>query len=149
MTIEQTISADYLAAMKERDARRVSTLRLVLSALKNEAIKSGAGTVLDDNQTLVVLNREVKQRGEAINEYNAAGRDERAQNEAAEIEIIKKYMPVEMDDAALTRLLDEVVQATGATTRSDMGRIMAALKSKLANPADVGRAARLASARLV
>lgn len=149
MTIEETINQDYISAMKAREADTVATLRLLMSAIKNEAINvGGLGTVLTDEQVLGVLNRQVKQRNDSIAQYEAAGRGELAQKEKAEMAIIEQYMPKGMSDEELASAVEEAISSTGATTRADMGKVMGALKSKLSNPADVSKAAGLVNQKL-
>ncbi|HEY1074377.1 MAG TPA: GatB/YqeY domain-containing protein [Patescibacteria group bacterium] len=149
MTLAEQIQKDTIAAMKERDADRVAVLRMVSSAIKNEAIKvGGLGTVLTDPQTLAVLNREVKQRKDAATQYKEAGRPELAEKEEAELAIIEEYMPKGLSDEALQSLVNEIITETGATTRADMGKVMAAIKAKLENPADSAKAAQLVGQKL-
>lgn len=149
MTLEQKINQNYVAAMKNREADTVSTLRLLMSALKNEAIKiGGLGTVLTDEQAMAVLNREVKQRRDAITQYTDAGRPELAEKEQAEITIIETYLPQAMSEDELAVVVDAVLQETGASAKSDMGKVMGALKQKLSNPADISRAAGLVNQKL-
>lgn len=149
MSLVEKITQDYTAAMKERQMQKVNVLRLVMSALKNEAIKTGGiGTVLTDEQALAVLTREVKQRRDASAQYSAANRPELAAQEETEITIISTYLPEAMDDDALAALVNTILTETGATSKTDMGKVMAALKSKLTNPADLGRAASLVNQKL-
>lgn len=144
MTIEETINQDYITAMKAREADTVATLRLLMSAIKNEAINVGErGTVLTNEKVLGVLNRQIKQRNDSIAQYEAAERGELAQKEKAEIEIIEKYMPKGMSDDKLAAAVESAILTTGATTRADMGRVMGELKSTLSNPADVSKVAGL------
>lgn len=149
MTLEEQLNQDYISAMKERDSARVETLRMLKSAIKNEAIKvSGLDATLQDDQVISVLNREAKQRRDAIEQYEAAGRSELADKEKSELALIETYLPQAMDESALQQIIDEVLTETGATQKSDMGKVMGALKAKIANPADVAKAAALVSQKL-
>lgn len=149
MTLAEQIQKDTITAMKERNADRVAVLRMLSSAIKNEAIKTGGlDTVLTDQQTLAVLNREVKQRKDAATQYKDAARPELAEKEEAELAIIEEYMPKGLSDEELQALVDEIIAKTGAATRADMGKVMAAIKAKLENPADSAKAAGLVSQKL-
>lgn len=150
MTLSEKINQDYILAFKNRETEKVNVLRLLMSALKNEAIKiGGLGTELTEEQSLTVLNREVKQREDAASQYKAAGRQELADKELAEIEMIKNYLPEAMNEAELEELVASTITELGVSQKSDMGKVMGALKQKLSNPADVSRAAALASQKLV
>lgn len=146
MSLLEKINEDYIAALKNHEAEKVSVLRLLKSALKNEEINTGGA--LDDAAAAGVLNREAKKRRESIDMYTSAGRTESAANEQAELEIIESYLPKAMSEDELADVVDTVVQETGATAKSDMGKVMGALKQKLNNPADVSRAAALVSQKL-
>lgn len=149
MNLMQQIDADYITAAKERNTEKIGVLRLMKSALKNEAIKiGGLGYELTEQESIAVLNREAKQRREAISQYEAAGRDDLAATEEAELAIIETYLPKALSDDDLAALVDSVLQETGATQKSDMGKVMGALKAKLENPADVSRAAAIINTRL-
>lgn len=149
MSLFERIDQDYLHAFKNRETQKVAVLRLLKSALKNESIKlGGLDTTLTDEQALVVLNREVKQRKDSVEQYKSGGRDDLAAKEFAELTIIEAYMPKAMDESELMGLIDSVISETGASQKSDMGNVMAVLKQKLPNPADVGKAASLVSQRL-
>ena len=149
MTLIEQIEQDYLHALKNRETEIVNVLRLLKSALKNEAIKiGGLGTILTDEQAQSVLNKEVKQRKDSIAQYNSAGRQELAAKEADELAIIETYLPKAMDEAELQSLVEAVIAETGASQKSDMGKVMASLKQKLSNPADTSKAAGLVSKHL-
>lgn len=149
MRLSEQLNQDYITAMKERNTEKVGILRLLMSSLKNEAIKlGGLDTVLTDEQELAVLNREVKQRNDSISQYTAAGRPELAEKESAEIALIEAYLPQAMSDEELEAVITAVLTETGATQKSDMGKVMGALKQKLSNPADVAKAAQKVSQNL-
>lgn len=149
MTLAQKINQDYIIALKNRDSERVSVLRLCMSAIKNEAIKiGGLGTELTDQQVMSVLNREVKQHHDSVAQYTQAGRGELAQKEASEIAIIETYLPRGMAESELQQLVEQVITETGAAQKSDMGNVMASLRQKLTNPADISKAAVLVNQKL-
>jgi uncharacterized protein YqeY len=132
-------------AMKARDERRVSTLRLVNAALKNADIEAqGHGKpVLSDEELLGLLQKLIKQRQESVEIYDKAGRKELADRERGEIEIIRAYLPQQMSEAEAEAAIAEAVKATGAQSMKDMGKVMAALKQAHAGKMDFGRASGL------
>jgi uncharacterized protein len=143
--LRDEINTALKTAMKARDERRVSTLRLVNAALKNADIEAqGQGKhVLSDDELLGLLQKLIKQRHEAVEIYDKAGRSELADRERGEIDIISAYLPKEMSDAEAKAAVAEVIKATGATGIKDMGKVMAALKQGYAGKMDFGKASAL------
>jgi uncharacterized protein YqeY len=129
-------------AMKARDERRVSTLRLVNAALKNADLEAqGQGKpALSDDDVLGLLQKQIKQRQESIEIYDQAGRKELADQERGEIEIIRAYLPQQMSEAEAKAAIAEVIKMTGAQSIKDMGKVMAALKQAHAGRMDFGKA---------
>jgi uncharacterized protein len=136
--------------MKARDERRVSTLRLVNAALKNADLEAqGKGKqALSDEELLGLLQKLIKQRQEAVELYDKAGRTELADRERGEIEIITAYLPKQMSEAEAQAAVAHVIKATGATSIKDMGKVMAALKQGHAGRLDFGKASGLVKAML-
>jgi uncharacterized protein len=134
------------AAMKERRADEVAALRLVLSALKSAAIE--ARHDLSDEEVVAVLQREARKRREAEQAYREAGRTERADQEAFELEVIGRYLPAALDPAKLAGLVDEAVAATGASGPKDVGRVMGQVMPKVKGRADGNEVRRLVLERL-
>lgn len=137
-------------AMKARDERRVSTLRLVNAALKNADIEAqGKGKhALSDEELLGLLQKLIKQRQEAIELYDKAGRTELADRERGEIEIITAYLPKQMSEAEARAAVAQAIEATGAASIKDMGKVMAVLKQDYAGRLDFGKASGLVKAML-
>ncbi len=121
-------------AMRARDADTVSTLRMVTSALNYKRIESGA--VLTDEQELEVLERQAKQRRESIEQYTAAGRPELAQKEAAELTIIERYLPEQLGRDAIIAEAQMMIAEVGATSATQIGKVMGPLSRKLKGRAD-------------
>ena len=140
--LRDEINTALKAAMKARDERRVSTLRLVNAALQNADIEAqGRGkSALSDEEILGLLLRLIKQRQEAVELYDKGGRAELAARERGEIDIISAYLPKQMPDAEAKAAVAEVVKTTGATSMKDMGKVMAALKQRYAGRMDFGKA---------
>ena len=140
MSIAKQIDADYKKAFKDRRQDEVEALRLVRSALKMKE-KEGPGE-LDDEATVKVLKRLAKQRSEAAEIYDQAGRDELAAKEKAEYDLISAYLPAQVDEAAIRRVVAEVVEELGAQGPKQMGPVMKASLAKLGPGAD-GKAVNL------
>jgi uncharacterized protein len=136
-------SESLKAAMKAHDSRTVSTLRMVLSSLKNRDIAArdkGNMTGIDDAEISQMLQGMVKQRRESMALYEQGRRPELAAQEAAEIAIIESFLPKQLSDAELEAAVKEAIAATGAASAKDMGRVMAALREKHAGQMDFAKA---------
>ena len=120
--LTERIRADMTAAMKAQEKERLSTLRMLQSALKNEQINSGHE--LSDEEAMTVIRKAVKQRQDSIEQYTNAGRTELADKEKSEMELLKTYLPAEMSDEELERGLREIIASTGAQSKKDMGKVM-------------------------
>ena len=144
--LKNRLAEDVKNAMRARDARRLSTLRMAQAAIKQREVDERIE--LDDSQVTLVLEKMVKQRRESVEQYQAGGRDDLADAEAAEIELLQAYLPEPLDESELERLVDEIVTKTGATGMQDMGRIMGQIKKQAAGRADMGKVSALVKARL-
>ena len=122
--------------MRSGDKPRLGVIRLILAAVKQREVDERIE--LDDDQILAVLDKMAKQRRESIDQYTKAGRNDLADQENFELELIKTYLPEQLDDAAIDALIDEALQATGASSIKDMGKVMAILKPKMQGRADMG-----------
>jgi hypothetical protein len=137
-------------AVKAKDKLRVGTLRLINAAIKDRDIagRTSGSDAVSDTEILEILAKMVKQRQEAAVTYKDAGRDELATQELQEIEVIKDFMPQQMDEAAVEQAVKDVVAEIDATSLKDMGRTMAALKEKYAGQMDFGAANKVVKALL-
>ena len=139
------------AAMKAREQRKVSTLRLILAALKDRdiAARSNGNTEgIGDEDILQLLAKMVRQRRESIKLYEQGGRVDLAEREAEEIVIIESFMPRQLDGAELEAAVHEAIKEVGATGLKDMGRAMAALKARYAGRMDFAKASTLVTKKL-
>ena len=134
------------AAMRAKDSARLSTVRLLLAAIKQREVDERIE--LDDTQILSVIEKMIKQRRESIAQYEKAARKDLADVEKAEIEVLSGYMPAQMSEADIQREIQSAISETGASGVKDMGKVMAALKSKLAGKADMGKVSALVKAKL-
>ena len=141
--LRQRLNEALKQAMKARDARTVSTLRLVLAALKERDIAArprGVADGVDEAEIVEMLHKMVRQRRESIALYEQGNRPDLAKVEAEEIAIIEAWLPRQMDEAELAAAVDAVVAELGAASLKDMGRVMAALKERHAGQMDLGKA---------
>jgi uncharacterized protein YqeY len=130
-------------AMKAKNQRAVSTLRLILAALKDRDIAARGRGVMDgigEPEVIEMMQKMVRQRHESIELYQRGGRPELAQQEADEIAIIEGYLPKQLDEAEAIQAVDAVVAELGATNLKDMGRVMAALKERFGGRMDFAKA---------
>lgn len=134
MTLIGRIEADLTAAMKERDSERRDTLRLILSSLRS-AEKELQRTLHEDEE-LQVLQRERKRRVEAIEAFRGGDREQQAQAEERELEILEEFMPEPLSEEDLERIVDDAIAEVGATSIRDLGRVMADVMPQIAGRAD-------------
>jgi len=136
MSFITRINQDIAAAMKNKEAEKLSTLRMVKTALMNFEIekKGKAGNsdaVIDDAEALKVLQSLVKQRRDSVEQYQQGGRPELAEKEAAEIKFIEAYLPAALGEAEIAKIVEETVAETGASSIKDLGSVMKAVMAKL------------------
>lgn len=150
MSLQERIEADLTAAMKARDRDRTSALRMVLAAMRNEAVAQGGGAQgrLDDETVQRLLRSEVKRRREAAEAFRSAGREEQAASEEAEAELYATYLPAPLSDDELAELVDAAIAEVGADGPGDMGRVMGAVMPRIGAGADGRRVAQMVKARL-
>ena len=135
--LSRQIDEDLKEAMRARDTRRLSVLRMLKAAMKNAAIeKAGADSELSDADAVAVVRKQVKQRQDSIESFQKGGRIELAEKEKAEIAVLNAYLPQAMEEEELQTLVAETIAETGATSRAQMGAVMKALGPKAAGRAD-------------
>lgn len=121
-TLAEKVRADMTAAMKAQEKEKLSTLRMLQSALKNEQIN--VGHELSDEEAMSVIRKAVKQRQDSIEQYANAGRTELADKERTEMDLLKMYLPAEMSEEELEAGLREIIASTGAQSKKDLGKVM-------------------------
>jgi uncharacterized protein YqeY len=134
--LKQRIQDDMKSAMKGGDKRKLGVIRLVMAAIKQREVDERIE--LDDDQVLAVLDKMVKQRRDSIEQYAKAGRDELAEQEQFEIEVLQEYLPEALSEEEITDLIKQAMAETGAESMRDMGKVMGILKPKLQGRADMG-----------
>jgi uncharacterized protein YqeY len=143
MSLRAQLNDSMKEAMKAKDAKRLATLRLVLAALKDKDIAARSETsreLLGDDEILSLMAKMIKQREESAAVYRQGGRPELAENEEAEIVIIRSFMPAQMDEAAMKAAIAKTIAEVGAASIKDMGKVMAVLKERYAGQMDFGKA---------
>ncbi|MBU1166958.1 GatB/YqeY domain-containing protein [Patescibacteria group bacterium] len=131
------INQEIKEAMKAKETAKLSTLRMLLSDVKNKKIELQKDLTDEDIQK--VVKSVVKQRKDSIESYSSGGRDDLVKKEEAEIKVLEDYLPEEMDDASLEKIVDEVVAETGASSMKDMGQVMGKVMGKVSGEADGNR----------
>ena len=134
------------AAMRAKDAARLSTIRLLLAAIKQREVDERIE--LDDAAVLGVIEKMIKQRRDSISQFEKGGRADLADAEKAEVRLLQGYLPAQMSDADIQREIDAAISSSGASGAKDMGKVMGALRAKLAGKADMGKVSALVKARL-
>lgn len=141
--LRQTITDSLKNAMKARDERTTSAFRMILAGLKErdiEARAKGNKDGIGDAEIMAMLQNMIKQRRDSVDMYVKGGRTDLADKENAEIAILQKLLPQQMDDAALAKVVKDLVAELGATSVKDMGKVMAALKERHAGSVDMAKA---------
>ena len=133
MSIKSQIEQDFIIAYKAKEETRVSLLRLLKSAIKNAEIRAKRG--LDDDETTKILYKEIKQRQDSISEYSKVGRGDLAQKEKDEIELIKIYLPSQLEEREIEKIVDQVIAEINASGPKDMGAVMNGVMSKVGSQA--------------
>ena len=146
MSLKARITEDMKAAMRARETERLGTIRLLLAAIKQREVDERVE--VDDVGVTAVIEKMIKQRKDAIGQYEAAGRQDLADREQAEIGVLTAYMPQPFSAAEIAALIQEARAETGAAGAKDMGRMMAWLKPRLAGRADMTAVSGLVKAAL-
>jgi uncharacterized protein len=133
-------------AMRAKDSARLSTVRLLLAAIKQREVDERIE--LDDVAVLAVIDKMIKQRRESIAQFEKASRADLADVEKAEVQVLSAYLPAQMGDAEIQKEVDSAISASGASGARDMGKVMAILKPKLAGKADMGKVSGLVKGKL-
>lgn len=145
-TLKKRIQEDMKAAMRAGEKDRLTTIRLIMAAIKQ--LEIDGRIELDDSGVIGVLDKMAKQRNESITQFNKANRTDLADKETAELAIIKGYLPQPLSDIEIEGLLKEAITAAGATTMKDMGKVMGILKPKLQGRADMAKVSAAIKAKL-
>ena len=146
MSLKARITDDMKAAMKAKDATRLSAIRLLLSAVKQREVDERKE--LSDADILAVIEKMLKQRRDSITQYEGAGRQDLADAEKFEVGVLSGYMPQQLSEEDIAAEVQDAIAQSGARGAADMGKVMGLLKGKLAGRADMGKVSALVKAKL-
>lgn len=146
MSLKATVTEDMKTAMRAKDAPRLSTIRLLLAAIKQREVDERKD--LSDADIVSVIEKMIKQRRDSVEQYTKGNRQDLADVEQAEIVVLQGYMPKAMSDAEVDAAIAAALAASGAKGMADMGRLMAVLKPQLAGKADMGKVSALVKTKL-
>ncbi len=146
MSLKDTITANMKDAMRAKDKARLGVVRMALSAIKQ--IEVDERIELDDERSLAVPDKLIKQRKDSATQYRDADRPELAETEEAEIVVLQEFLPTQLSDAEIDSLIDDAMVQTGASGMQDMGKVMGILKPQLQGRADMGAASGKVRAKL-
>ena len=133
--LKKTIVADMKTMMKAKDSQSLTTIRMLLAAIKQKEVDERIE--LTDKDVITIVQKMLKQRKDSIQQFKDANRDDLVEKEQAEVEIISKYMPEQLSETEVTDIVETVISETGADSMKDMGKLMGALKTKLDGKADM------------
>jgi uncharacterized protein len=136
MALKDRITEDMKTAMRAGDKERLATVRLLLAAIKQREVDERI--TLDDDQVLAVIEKMIKQRREAVSQFESGGRSDLVAKENAEIRVLQGYLPVQLTPAEVDALIAEAIATTGAASIKDMGKVMGYVKPKAQGRTDMG-----------
>ena len=139
MGLKEKLQADLTDAIKARNETKAGTIRMVLAAITTEEVSGKQARVLTDAEIITVLSREAKKRREAIDAYAAANRADLVAKEKSESDVISAYLPEQLSDSEIEKLVQDAISQTGANGPSGMGQVMKFLQPKIAGKADGGK----------
>ena len=145
MGLKERLQGDLTEAIRSRDELRSGTIRMVLTAITNEEVSGKSARVLDDAEIITVLSREAKKRREAADAFRDAGRSER---ETSDGKVLTEYLPEQLSEDEVKKIIADAIAETGATGPSGMGLVMKAIQPKVAGKADGGTVSGLVKAAL-
>lgn len=145
-SLTQRITEDIRTAMRAKDKARLGVLRLISAAIKQREVDERI--TLDEAQVIAVLDKMAKQRRESLDQYRSAGREDLAQQEEFELNVLRDYLPQPLSESELEQLIDSAVQSTGAASIKDMGQVMGVLRPQVQGRADMSAVSARIKARL-
>jgi len=148
MSLKEKLQNDLTSSMRARDEVRSSTIRMILTSIKNEEVSGKEARDLSDAEIITVLSREAKKRREAAEAFDQAGAKDRADQERAEGGIIAGYLPAQLSESEIKELIKAAIAETGANSPAQMGLVMKSLQPKTAGKADGGLVSSLVKAAL-
>lgn len=146
MTLKERITDDMKGAMRAKDSERLGTIRLLTAAMKQKEVDERVE--LDDTAVVAIVDKLIKQRKDSVDAFQKAGRQDLADKEAAEITVLQAYLPARLSPDEITKEVQAIVAELGAKGPGDMGKVMGAVKQRLAGKADMGQVSAAVKAAL-
>ncbi|MDE2413918.1 MAG: GatB/YqeY domain-containing protein [Comamonadaceae bacterium] len=146
MSLKDQITEDMKSAMRAKDSERLGTIRLLLAAMKQKEVDERV--TLDDAAVIAIVDKLIKQRKDSITAFEGAGRQDLADKEKAELAVLQAYLPTRMSEAEILQAVQAIVVELGAKGPGDMGKVMGAVKARLAGKADMGQVSAAVKAAL-
>ena len=146
MSLKEKISEDMKSAMRAREADRLSALRLLLAAIKQREVDERI--TLSDADVLAIVEKLIKQRRDSISQFQAANRQDLADAETFELNLLQQYLPAQLSEAQVIEEIEKAIAEAGAVSAKDMGKVMGVLKGRLAGRADMGKVSGLLKGKL-
>jgi len=146
MTLKERITEDMKSAMRAKETARLSTIRLLLAAMKQREVDERI--TLTDADVLSIIDKMIKQRKDSITQFQAGGRNDLVAAETAEVDVLSAYLPQQLSEAEVGALIDAAIAKTGAAGIAGMGKVMAELKPQIAGKADMGKVSGMVKAKL-
>ncbi|MBS0609867.1 MAG: GatB/YqeY domain-containing protein [Proteobacteria bacterium] len=146
MSLKDQITEDMKSAMRAKDSERLGTIRLLLAAMKQKEVDERV--TLDDAAVIAIVDKLIKQRKDSITAFEGAGRQDLADKEKAELAVLQAYLPTRMSEAEILQAVQAIVAELGATGPGDLGKVMGAVKARLAGKADMGQVSAAVKAAL-
>lgn len=146
MSLREKISEDMKSAMKARETDRLAAIRLLQAALKQKEVDERV--TLTDDMVLAIIEKMLKQRKDSIEQYTAGNRADLVAKEEFEVSVLSAYMPAQLSESELVSIIEAVIQETDAASAKDMGKVMNALRPKVAGRADMGKLSATIKSRL-
>ena len=152
MSLRNKIDEDYKLSIKSKDQRKIDTLRLIRSAIKDKDISSRTSVNkegINDSEILSLLLNLIKQRKDSIEQFQKAKRDDLIKSEQNEIEVIKEYLPLQKSEEETTKIIVEIIKSNNLVNIKDMGKLMSIIKNNYAGEVDMGLVGKIAKSKLI
>ena len=134
MSLLERLNSDIKQAMKNKEKDKLSVIRMIKASIQNEAIKTGKE--LSEEEELTVLSREVKQRKDSLHEFDKAGREDLVEKIRTELQYVELYMPKQLSEEEVSEIVKQAISETGASSKAEMGKVMAVIMPKVKGKAD-------------
>ncbi len=146
MNLKTRIGEDMKTAMREKDIVRLESIRMLRAAIQRREVDDRI--TLDDDDVVAVVQKQIKQCQDSITQFQQGNREDLAEKERAQVEVLQSYMPEQMDPEEIGRLVIEIIEETGATSMKHMGKVMALLRPKLQGKTDIGKVSQQVKSKL-